>query len=252
MGRAGAQGLKEDPLLSRASKAEFPRQPERREGRHWAPPLDSDLTKQRLEASPELTLSSRRHCPESLLVGTGLGAQASFGAAALAGSQKICPFLSATSCQLTPSQAVLGNPLPLPTLGPHSPSPHLWASHEGEGGSTHAGKLPTPRLGPSKVLALAHIPDLGASSPRTASGPTRLTIQVLLRWGHFAFLEELVSFPVHHKQLGLPSSPRDRQKRQECLREPITCRAKGWGKQGTIPGAEWNPDSSCVFLISDP
>lgn len=40
-------------------------------GRYWALSLDSDLTKLRLEASRDLTLSSHQHCPERLLGGEG-------------------------------------------------------------------------------------------------------------------------------------------------------------------------------------
>ena len=78
---------------------------------------------------------------------------------------------------------------------------------EKEGAPT-PGSCPPLAWDPA-VLALAHIPDLGGSSPRMASGPTWLTIQVLLRWGHSAFLEELVGFPVHHQQLGLVPASSD-------------------------------------------
>lgn len=62
----GGQGPR-DPPLSRASKPGFPRQPERREGEalgpcHWTP-----MTKQRLEAAPELTLPLPQHCRKNLL-----------------------------------------------------------------------------------------------------------------------------------------------------------------------------------------
>lgn len=45
-------------------------------------PLDSDLTTQRLEASPELTLSLCQHCPENLLGWRRWGLRFPFGTAA--------------------------------------------------------------------------------------------------------------------------------------------------------------------------
>lgn len=99
MGRAGAQG----PGGTRSSlePASLGFQDNLREGRGGTGPLslDSDLTKQRLEASPELTLSSNQHCPENMPGVARSEAQAMFGVAALAQASAARPF----SPPLTPA-----------------------------------------------------------------------------------------------------------------------------------------------------
>lgn len=144
MGRAGAQGLKGDPLLYRASEAEFPRQPKRREWGGTGPlSLDSDLTKQRLKASPELTLSSCQHCPENLgqfsTLVIGWRLRPPFGAVASARDQQPC-LSPHPSCQLTPvtchPQKPAANAYFLsPHWAPRSPSPQLWMPLKEEGAS---------------------------------------------------------------------------------------------------------------------